>query len=129
MLYVEHRWQVSLLQMHVGQEPVCLFSGAALVAPKMIGPPDKSGLTCLIEVIGKVLVELAGAFRGLYNNESQRATAHHGVAQLVPVYLSLIVADVDAVYLVARGIFGIAVDSSPSKACRAYKVDVERPYV
>ena len=43
--------------------------------------------------------------------------------------MTLIVRDVNTMYLVAVGVFGIAVKGTPSETCGAYKKVVENPDV
>ena len=92
----------------------------------MIGTAYESILARLIKIVDKIVVEFACPFCCLNHNKSHGALLYHTVvAQFLPVNLSLIMAYVNAVYLVAFGIWHIAIQCPPSESERRYEEIVE----
>lgn len=91
----------------------------------MVGSANETVFSGLIEIVLEGFVDERGALGGFYYDEAHGGFVYHGVAQGFPVYLALIVGDVDALYLVALGIGGIAIEGSPAEACGPYEEIVE----
>ena len=129
VLYVEYRRQVALLKMNLLDEEASLFLGRSLVAPEVVSTPEKPCFACEMEVLAEVFVHMIGSFGRLNDYKPQWATRNHGVAKQVPVNLSLVMADVYAVYLVSLRIFCIAIESSPAETRGADEECIEAPHI
>ena len=83
----------------------------------MISATNKTIFAGIIEIIDEIIVNLTRSFGGFYHHETHGAFLYHTVVlQCLPVYLSLIVADVDTVYFISLGIGDVAIESTPSKS-------------
>ena len=83
----------------------------------MIGTTGKSVFTSLIEVLAEILVNLRGTLGGLNHHEADGELVDDAfVLQFLPVYLALMMADVDAVDFVALGIADVAIEGAPTEA-------------
>ena len=130
MLHVQYGRQVAILQFHLAQEVAGLALGRRMDAVEMVGATGETVLTGLVKVLAEVLVGLGRAFGGLDHDEADGVTVDGAlVLQYVPVDVSLMVGDVDAVYFVAFGIADITVQSPPAEAEGADEEVVEEPDV
>ena len=117
LLHVEHRWQVAPLQFDVADEESGLVGSGRLCAEEMVGSASEAVLACLCEIVVEALVHLCGSLSGLYHHEADGALVDGAtLAQFGPVDVALIVADVNAVYVVAFGVVDVAVECSPAQS-------------
>src|SRR5574344_433247 len=83
--------------------------------PEMISTSGKTIFTSLIKVIIEILIDGIGTFRGLDEDEAHGALLYHAVVtQLFPVYRSLIMTDINTVYLITFGIGDITIKGTPT---------------
>ena len=127
VLYVEHGGQVALLELDVADEEARLVGSLRMDAVEVVGSARETVLTGLMEVVGKPLVDTRGSLGGLDHDEADGPMVYHAVVlQLLPVDFALMMADVDAVYLVALGIVHVAIERSPAKAEGANEDVIEK---
>lgn len=129
VLDIKHRWQVALFEPHFVQEVIGLVACRRLVAPEMVCAAYEPVFARLMEIVAELAVEARRTLGRLYHYEPQRIAFNHGIAQTLPVDVALIVRYVDAVYLVAFGIFRVAVKRAPSEPRGTYEERVEQPDV
>ena len=116
VLHVEHGRQVAFLELHLADEEVGLVASGGMDAIEMIGAACKSMLAGLMEVVAEVLVDTTGTLGSLDHDKPDGALVDESlVAQLVPVDVALVMADVNAVNLVARRIADVAVQGTPTE--------------
>lgn len=126
VLHIKYRRQVPLLQSHIIYIMLRLIGTCRFVAPEMICPTDKAILPCLIEVVNKPVIKFGRALRGFDHDKTDGMVVYKTViAQHIPVYLSLIMADIYAMYLIVIRIGGITIQSLPSESERTHKEIIE----
>lgn len=86
-------------------------------------------LACLTEILFKMRVYARTPLCTLYHYKAYGTLFYHGILQKGPVYVSLIVAYVNAAYLIAVGIFRLSIDCTPAKAERTYEKIIKSPDV
>ena len=86
-------------------------------------------LARIIKVVVEIVIQLVGALCRLNHDKPERATSYHAIAQQLPINLTLIVRDVDAVYLITIGIVGITIKRAPPEPGRTHEKLIECPHV
>ena len=129
MLDVEDRGKIALLKADLLEEVISLLASRRLVAPEVIGTTDEAIFERVVKVVSEIGIHTTRALSRFYDNEAKRTATNHGVLQLVPIYLPLIMRNVDAMYLVTIGILRVAIEGSPAKPGGADKEIIERPAV
>ena len=124
LLHVEHGRQVAPLQLHLADERLRLVDGWRLGTVEVVGATGEAVLAGSVEVVLKVFVHLVGTLRGLNHDEAYGAGVDDAIAaQPFPVYVALVVADVDAVYVVAPGVAHLAQPLAQIAAAVLIEVD------
>ena len=117
MLNVEDGRKIARLKFHILDEIVSLRFCRRIYTIEMISATNKTIFAGIIEIIDEIIINLTRTFGGLDHHETHWALLYHTVVlQCLPVYLSLIVADVDTVYFISLGIGDVAIESTPSKS-------------
>ena len=104
---------------------LCLGTCGRFCTVEVISATYKSILTCLVEIISKILIYHGSALCSLNNNKTYWIFVYHSIAQCHPINISLIVRNIYALNLVPRRITGIPIKSTPTESCRTYKKIVE----
>ena len=126
MFNVEHRRKVALLQLHLADEELCLSLCCRASTVEMIGATCEALFAGIIEIVLKVLVNLVGSFRLLNHNKTNGAFVDDGfVFQCCPVDSTLMVTDVNTVYLVAFRIAYLTIQGTPTETERTDENVVE----
>ena len=95
-------------------------------ADRTVKPPVLCYVTCLIEIVVEILVFFRCALCCLYHYKPYGTLFYHSVvAQFLPVYLTLIVADVDAMNLISLWIGDVSIEGTPAETERRNKEIVE----
>ena len=100
-----------------------------MVAPKVVSPPDKAMLARIIKVVVEIVIQFVGALCRLDHDKPERAPSNHTIAQQLPMDVTLIMRDVDAMYLITCGVVGIAIKCAPPEPGRTYKKLIECPHI
>ena len=110
MLHVEHRRQVALFEFYLFDEIFGLCPARRMYAPEVVSSSYKAIFACLIKVVVEFVIQFAGTFCGLNHHKAYGTFLYHPVvAQFLPVYLALVMADVDAVNLISFRIGYVAI--------------------
>ena len=126
VLHIQHGWQVAILQLHVLDEELGLILGWRVDTVEVIGTTGETILAGLVEIFDEILVNLRRTFRSLNHNEAHGKLVYGSlVLQRLPVYLSLVVADINAVYFVALGVADVAIERTEAKAERTDEEEIE----
>ena len=126
MLDVEYGRKIAIRKMHLLQKVIRLFASRRFIAPEMIHATDESIVASLIEVFAEILIQAAGTLGTLDDDKAHRTTHDHRIVELLPVYLALIMRDINAMNLVAFGIHLIAIEGTPSETGRTYEEMIEQ---
>ena len=126
MLDVEYGRKIAIRKMHLLQEVIRLFASRRFIAPEMIHATDESVVASLIEVLAEVFIQAAGTLGTLDDDKAHRTTLDHRIVELLPVYLTLIMRNINAMNLVAFGIYLIAIEGTPSETGRSDKEMIEQ---
>src|SRR5574344_835570 len=95
----------------------------------MIGTTNKTIFACLKEIIIKILVKFRRTFRCLYHYKTYRASVYHCIREFLPVYISLIMRNINALYFVSFRIFGISIEGAPTKSLWPDEEIIKSPYI
>ena len=115
MLDIEYGRKIAIRKMHLIQEVIRLFASRGFIAPEMIHATDESVIASLIEVLTEILIQAAGTLGTLDDDKAHRTALDHRIVELLPVYLALIMRDINAMNLVAFGIHLVAIEGTPSE--------------
>lgn len=130
MLNIKDWGQVTVFQFHILDEELRLCLRRRVDTIEMIGTTGEAILTSLMEVIAEILVDDTGSLCSLHIDEAHGIFVNLPIIlQLFPVNLSLVVADIDTVNLVAFRIVGITVKGAPAESERSYKDIIEKEHV
>ena len=126
MFNIQYRRQISICKMNLVKEIISLFACRRLIAPEMINTPDETEIASLIEVLAEILIQPRRTFRTLDDDEAHRTTLNHRILELLPVYLALIMGNIDSVNLVTFRIFSISIKRTPTETCWTHKEMIEQ---
>ena len=96
--------------MHLVQEEPRLALGTAIRREEMVHAAHEVVLTSLIEIFVEIVVHQRNTLGGLDEDKAYRVVVDTRIPQYIPLYLTLIVADVNAADVVTLGIGGLATE-------------------
>ena len=111
------------------EEIFCLARDILVRNEEMIGSSHEVVLSRPMEIIVEVLVEQGCAFRCLDDDEANRMVANLRITESVPIYLCLMVTDVNAHDVVTRGIVGFAIERTPTERKRSNEEIIEHEHI
>lgn len=129
MLHIKDWRQVARFKQHICKKEFRLLLGRSLKTEEMVRSAYEPVFARLEEVLVKVLVDNACAFRRLYENKTYGTAVDVRRTEQRPVNISLIMGDVYAMDFITFRIIGITVQRLPAEGCRRDKEIPESPCV